>query len=264
MQRGGRPHFVLVLAPREVVFDGVGRWDACDVARSHLVDGDLGRVGLGGDPCCEEGLDQRCHEGALGIPAQLKQRLDDRSQIRDTPVLVGTLAVHDLQYVGQAGLFAVGDHAGPFLHLGGDLPGINVADVIGHYPPVSVHLHAVVDRVSRSILAVRNLSFGVASHRHAAAVLGRRADAVGLDDVQTQGIRIEGRWLYPLDQHKHIARHEPGFQGELLQPLEIVHPDGVAVLMLGRPKPELGLGLALPLLGCFGCKAQNLPVDGRF
>ena len=60
----------------------------------------------------------------------------------------------------------------------------------------------IIERIKgdgAAFFTIGDLSFGVAAHRHAAAALGRRADAVSLDDVQAQGVRVQRSRLGPLD-----------------------------------------------------------------
>ena len=63
---------------------------------------------------------------------------------------------------------------------------------------------------------------------------------------------------------EHIAAHEPAFQRQLLQAVEVVQPHGIAAATVLCPKPELCLGLGLPFFSCLRGKPQHIPVNSSF
>ena len=154
-----RPHFVLVgivgnIARASAIRAG-GR-NAGNVSCTDFIEWRTGRIGFRLNPRREEALHQRGHQLRFRVAAKLQKRFNNLRQIRNAAVLIGALAVHDVQDIRQAGALTVGRDARPFLLLGRDLVRIGVADVIGDDAAVFVDLHAVENAVTGAGPPVRN------------------------------------------------------------------------------------------------------------
>ena len=262
-----RPHFVLVgivgnIARASAIRAG-GR-NAGNVSCTDFIEWRTGRIGFRLNPRREEALHQRGHQLRFRVAAKLQKRFNNLRQIRNAAVLIGALAVHDVQDIRQAGALTVGRDARPFLLLGRDLVRIGVADVIGDDAAVFVDLHAVENAVTGAGPPVRNDSVHEAAVGIASAEVGRRGNTVCLNDVQSHGVWIQRRRRVTLHQDKHVSGHEPRFERELLQSHEVVQAERVAVLLFTAPESKFHLGLVLPFFCRLRRKPQQVAVDGCF
>ena len=262
-----RPHFVLVGIVGDIACTSTiraGSRNAGNVSCADFIEWRTGRIGFRFNPCRKEALHQRRHQLRFRVAAKLQQRLNNLCQIRNAAVLIGALAVHDVQDIRQAGALAVGRDARPFLFLGRDLVRIGVADVIGNDAAVFVDLHAVENAVTGAGLPIRNDGIHEAAVGVASAEVGRCGNAVCFNDVQPHRIGIQRRRRVTLHQDKHVSGHEPRFERELLQRHEVVQAERVAVLLFTAPEPKFHLGFVLPLFCRLRRKPQQVAVDGRF
>ena len=136
--------------------------------------------------------------------------------------------------------------------------------MVGDHAAVFVDLDAIVDLVARARLTLWDHALYKPAYCPAAAIFRRRADAVGFHDMEPQGVGIERCRGVSLYQHEDIAAEKPGLQSELLQALEVIQPQRVAVLLFPGPQPELRFRRMLPLFRILRGKPQHLAVDGCF
>ena len=219
----------------------------------------LGRIRH--NPRREVRLDKCRQQFGFGVSAQLEQRFYDRRNKGNAAVLVRPFRFHDVQHLGQSGLFANDLHTLPYGFLAVEpLVRIGISDVVRHNGTAAVHLYTVENLVP----VVGVLAYSVSQNVNRAAVSVRCRHPVGLHQMQPQGVGVQLINVPDFHNGENIAAHKPAFQGQLLQSVEVVHPHSIAVAAVLGPEPELGLSLGLPFLGRLRGKTQNVPVDGGF
>ena len=214
---------------------------------------------LDDDPRGKVALDQGHGERGIHVAVQLQDRFDGRGQIAHAAVLIGPLAAHDVEDVGQVRFLAIGFYPHPIIVLAGDLPGIVTVYVVGDHHSVAVHL----DAVKNAVVVVGILAIGHAGIPQA-AVFHRRPHPVGFNEMQPEGVRLDAAGLGTLNQGKYIPAHQPGDQRQLLHPGKIVHAGSVTAGLPVRPQSKLPLRVPLPFLGRLRREDQRLSVNGAF